>query len=72
MVDEEPSELNGKFLDTIYGFIVGQEAARANFVLAKGCCGFVHEAAKQLCFFKERISPLFAYLLDVFRRYSNI
>jgi hypothetical protein len=40
-----------------------------NFVLARGCCGFIQEAAKQLFFFRERISPLLAYLLDVFKRF---
>jgi hypothetical protein len=46
LIDEKPTELIVKFLDTVFTYIEQQEIARTNFVLAKGCCGFLHEAAK--------------------------
>jgi hypothetical protein len=49
LVDETIDETNRPFLNEIFSFIVTQECSRSSYVLAKGSCGFVHDAAKQLC-----------------------
>jgi hypothetical protein len=72
LVDEEINEINAPFLETLYSFIVSQDIARSSFVLARGSCGFINDSAKQLCHFQSKISPIFAYLLDVFKRFSNL
>lgn len=65
LVDETIDDTNRPFIAEIFAFITQQEIARSSFVLAKGACGFVHDAAKQLGSFADQISPMFAYLLDI-------
>lgn len=41
-------------------------------MLARGCCSFMHEAAKQLIGFKDYITPVISYLLEIFLRFQNL